>query len=43
LLFGFIVLAMASVGWFYLPAFGTAVVAVALRNAARPAGNPKAG
>ncbi|MGM0928758.1 MAG: hypothetical protein ACQEXN_03485 [Actinomycetota bacterium] len=43
LLLGFIALAMAGVGWFYLPAFGMAVAAVVLRNTARPAGNPNAG
>ncbi|MEV7646639.1 hypothetical protein [Arthrobacter sp. NPDC089319] len=43
LLFGFIALATATVGWFYLPALAAAVVAVFLRNAARAARNPKAG
>lgn len=43
LLFGFTALAMASVGWFYLPALGAAVAAVVLRKTTRPARNPKAG
>lgn len=42
-LLGFIVLASATVGWFYLPAFGMAVAAVVLRSAARPGRNQNAG
>jgi hypothetical protein len=43
LLCGFIALAMASVGWLYLPALGTAVAAVVLRSTARPVRNPDTG
>jgi hypothetical protein len=43
LLFGFIALAMASVGLFYLPALGAAVAAVVLRTTGRPARHPKGG